>query len=233
MGKTTDKQPRALTPKVLCSLSTTVSLLLLLSGLVSAGDYFADCEKVLPSRDFSGLRAFYEKNKDQPPPDKCFKLNNREYLVTVTDTGRMGQGLYRVNVKEDTIELDSFAPNIKIEREFLGANKKRYVLYSWSNLHRGQYVSGYDVLFLTPKTAGKSWKTSGLFTVSADPEDGLCGSRIKAGKAGSFAGFEIQGEGTDNVRIVFTVVEQDCATLRKVRARKVFSRSGADFKLEP
>jgi hypothetical protein len=220
--------------KLIYSLSIIVFLVLLLSRLVVAGNYFVDCEKALRSKDFSGLHAFYERNKDQPPPDKCFKMNNNEYLITVVDTGRIGQGLYYVNIKENKAQLDegSYTPNMKIEHEFLGKNKKRYALYSWSNLHGGNYETGYAVLFLTPKSDGKSWKTSSLFSVLGDPEGGLCGDRIKTGKAGSVEGFKISGEGTEKVKIVFTVIEQDCKTLKTTTARKVFSQSGPEFRLE-
>jgi hypothetical protein len=59
-----------------------------------AESFIIDCGEALSQKGFLKLTEYYDKHPDEPQPDMCFRLNNYEFLVTVTAIGRVGQGLY-------------------------------------------------------------------------------------------------------------------------------------------
>ncbi len=70
----------------------------------ASNNFFMECDKVLEKKEFLSLKAYYDKHPDEPHPDMCFRLNNNEFLITVTGTGRVFQGLYYFNSKEEKLE---------------------------------------------------------------------------------------------------------------------------------
>ena len=220
--------------------------LLIYGKNVTASNFFIECDKALEKKEFLSLKAYYDKHPDEPHPDMCFRLNNNEFLVTVTSTGRVFQGLYYLNSKEEKLEEPGGGgPNIEVKEEFLGNNNKRYVLLGWSNLSHGNYDYGFDILNLIPKGEGKPFIVYNLLYVNEDPTSGLCGAwsskdksgkveihqNVKEGKKESIKGYEIQHQGTENVQIVFTIIEQDCTTLKKRTYQKPFRLVDGVFKL--
>lgn len=221
-------------------------LILLFSSVGFADNFFIPWDQALKKSEYTSLKKYYETHPDDQigiPPDQCFRLNNNEYLVIVTATGRMGQGLYYLNLKNGTFELHKHRaiPGIEIVQEFIATNQKRYVLLKWSNLHHGDLSNGYDILNLVPKKMG-TYELYNLFWVSEDPEVGLCGEwsstdetgqvkhflKIKEGKTQSIEGYEIKNteEGT---KIIFFIKEQDCKTLNTRSFKKTYTLSEKKF----
>lgn len=221
-------------------------LILLFSSVGFADNFFIPWDQAIKKSEYTSLKKYYETHPDDQidiPPDKCFRLNNNEYLVTVIATGRMGQGLYHLNLKNGTFELHNHRaiPSIQIAQEFIASNQKRYVLLKWSNLHHGDWSHGYDILNLVPKNMG-TYDIYNLFWVSEDPLVGLCGegssidekgqtihfSNIKEGKTESIEGYEIKNteEGT---KIIFSIQEQDCKTLKSRFYKKIYVLSNKKF----
>jgi len=199
--------------------------------------FFIDCYNAFALKEFSALREFYDKHTEETKPDKCFKLNNNEFLVTVTDTGRIAQGLYLTDIKKDKIEMENgYIAGIKVERELVGKKKKRYVLLSYSDLHAGYWSKGYFILNLIPRTEKKPYILYSLFNASEDPVDGLCGEKrerfIKeAENAETINSYEIQNEGTEDVTLLFYITEENCKTLKKRTYTKKFKLADGIFKL--
>jgi len=223
---------------LLCSLSFTDA------EKVYAEGFFMDCEAAFKLKEFSVLQEFFDKHSDEPRPEQCFRLNNSEFLVIITDTARAGQGLYFVNIKRNKMEIDGGYALMGVEREFLGKNKKRYVLLANSNLGGGSYSYGYSILNLVPRTySGKPYIVYSLFYVSEDPESGLCGEmlstwggettktvKIKEGTTEQINSYKILNEGTENVTIIFNITEQNCKTLVKKPYTKTFKIVNGEFK---
>jgi hypothetical protein len=220
--------------------------LLIYGSNVTASNFFIECDKALEKKEFLPLKKYYDKHPDEPHPDMCFRLNNNEFLVTVTSTGRVFQGLYYFNSKEEKLGRgEGGGPNIEVKEEFLGKNNKRYVLLSWSNLSHGDWDYGFDILNLIPKREGKPFIVYNLLYVNEDPVSGLCGAwsskdksgkierhqNFKEGKKESIKGYKIIDQGTENVRIVFTITEQDCKTLEERTYQKTFHLVDGAFKL--
>ena len=217
------------------------------TGQVSAGQFFQECSEAIEKPEFSALKKYLDSNPELPQPDKCFRLNNYQFLVTVTDTGRVAQGLYYYDAKTDTYGLDdgSYMANIKVVQEFMGPNNKRYVLLSFSNLSRGDWWLGYSILNLTPTKDGKSYVHYSLLSWSEDPVSGLCGhwtstdratgktelhKNKSTGTASSIKKPQIASEGTESVQIIFTVTEQNCETSQRNTYNRTFALSDGAFK---
>ncbi len=189
---------------------------------VSADDFFIECDEVIEQPKFSSLKKYYETHSGEPKPDMCFRLNDNEYLVTVTNIDRMAQGLYYYNSINNEMELYRAMPLIDVIDEFEGKGKKRYVILSWSNLHQRGWSYGYAILDLISQKGAKPFVVYDLLTVSEDPVSGLCGEwspygekkrSRNEGRMQKINGYEIDDEETKKVSIVFSMSEQDCETL--------------------
>ncbi len=227
-------------------LRVILSALVLLSSSAHAGNFFQNCSDVLPTPGFDVLQSYLQSKPDAPVPGKCFRLNNQQFLMTITETGRVAQGLYYFDAKTNTFGLSEgrFMPNIEVVREFIGLNNKRYVLLSSSNLSQGTWDRSYSVLNLVPMRDGKSYIHYGIVSWSEDAESGLCGHRIstdpKTGKtelhketatgtASSFANPEVTAEGTDAISLAFPVTEQNCETSELRNYKKIFRLKDGRF----
>jgi hypothetical protein len=206
--------------------------MLTFAGQAPANQFFQECSEALEKPEFVTLRRYLDSKPELPRPNKCFRLNNNQFLVTVTSTGRVSQGLYYYDAKTNTYGLDggSYMPNVDVVQEFTGPHNKRYVLLAASNLSRGNWWQGYSILNLMPTKEGKSYVHYSLVSSTEDPESGLCGTRITTGKASSVKEPRITNEGTESVEIIFFVTVQDCVTSEIMTYSRTFSLNGGAFK---
>jgi hypothetical protein len=230
----------------------SLGLIMLLSGALAANavladNYFQACDMALQNPEFRVLQQYLAANPELPHPSQCFRLNNYQFLMTVTDTGRVAQGLYYFDGKMKKLGLSEgrYMPNVDVVNEFLGPNKKRFVLLHSSNLHSGAYDQLYSILHLIPTKDGKSYTHYNLISWSEDGESGLCGhststdrvtgrtemyKRIPEGKASSVSKPAIYKEGTDAINIQFTFTEQDCKTSEQKTYTRTFRLTDGAFK---
>lgn len=206
-----------------------------LVGSAHAQNFFEPCDAALKTAPYKSLREYLQAHEAELVPDMCFRLSNSEFLLTVTDTPRISQGLYHYDAKANKFDLSDgrSRPNVRVKREFEGEAKKRFVLFSWSNLHQGNWSSGYEILNLISKKEDRSFVVYGLLGMSEDPQSGFCGSNfVTSGKTDAVTAVKVLNEGTENVRIVFDVTEQDCSTKMFREAKRVFSLINGIFKEE-
>ncbi len=217
------------------------------AGQASANQFFQECSEAIDKPEFSALKKYLNSRQDLPHPDKCFRINNYQFLVTVTDTGRVAQGLYYYDAKANTYGLDGggYMPNIDVVQEFMGPNNKRYALLYASNLSRGGWWQGYSILNLIPTKDGKSYVHYSLLSWSEDPESGLCGhwistdrvtgktelhKKISSGTASSIEKPQIVNEGMASIQMIFPVTEQNCETSERKTYNRTFVLSDGVFK---
>jgi hypothetical protein len=198
---------------------------------VRADNFFIECDVVFEESKYSPLKKYYESHPGEPKPDMCFRLNDNEYLITVTNIDRIAQGLYYYNSTKGEMELYRSMPLIDVKEEFVGGNNKRYVLLSWSNLHQRGWSYGYAILNLISQRGEKPFVVYDLLTVNEDPVSGLCGEwiskgekkrSVNEGQMQKIDGYEIVNEDTKKVSIVFSVSEQDCKTLEIRAFQRIF-----------
>ena len=227
-------------------------LILTFSSQVFASNFFKNCDAVLDKPEFQKLNEFFStndkfNNTDNPlPPDMCFRLNNNYFLFTIVDTGNLSQGLYFYNEKTDKFGQDEgkYYPNIAIEKEFLGAHNKKFVLLSGGMLKHGNLQHWFTILNLTPTKTGKPYIHYDLIDAVENGDSGMCGevsqdSRnydkdfipmyVSAGKATAISSYKIFNEGTGAVNIVFDVKEQNCKTMVQKNLKKTFALKDGRF----
>jgi len=213
-----------------------LALLYIISDITYASEpYFRRCDSVLESLDFKPLKLFYDSRPNQARPDDCFRLNKSEFLVTVTNAGRIDQGLYFYDANDNSYELvgGHYWPEISIKREFIGGNQKRFVLISTSNLSRGNWEYGYRILYLVPGKKIESFAVKDLLFAKENPVSGFCGHDSDGVElndiATSINGFDIVDEGSEKVRVQFNVEEEDCKTGIHRKYNRVFMPQGGGF----
>jgi hypothetical protein len=68
-------------------------------------------------------------------------------------------------------------------------------------------------------------------STSEDPQSGFCGTNsVTSGKTDAVKAVMVLNEGTESVRIVFDVTEQDCSTKKFREAKRVFGLIDGIFK---
>ena len=201
-------------------------LSLVTSSATAQGPFFINCDDAFKKPSFLVLAKYFKQNDKNLPPDKCFRLNDRQYLVTVTKAVQIDAGLYVFDATKKTFERHN--GDDEVVREFVGKNHKRYVLLRWSYLSHGDYEYGYDILQLTPKLQeGLPIVVYNLLWVTEDPGAGLCVENVRPddqvhGMASHITGYQIVNEGTEHVQIVVNLKQQDCKTSQIKTVNKKF-----------
>ncbi|WP_152224173.1 hypothetical protein [Pseudomonas sp. SCB32] len=193
-------------------LRATTVLMLLLTSTANAGSWFQPCETALTTPPFRKLNDFYLTHSEEHKPELCFRLNDREFLVTLDDTGRVLQGLYYFNATDGTYAFPDgyYRANLSVPLEFDGPNKKHFALLLTNNLHGGVWDAVYEVLYLKPKKEGKAFELEELFYVNQDPGVGMCGERVLNGVAANVDSVNVENERTAKTTLVFKLTEQSC-----------------------
>jgi hypothetical protein len=209
-------------------------IILFFPNTVRSQTYFVDCDTAFKQKEFSPLAEYFKKQPyTEHSPDQCFKLNNREFLVTVTDAARIAQGLYFCDINKASCSLHNHisTPAIKIERDFTGENGKRFVLISWSNLHSGNLNYGYDVLYLVPRTNKYPFIIEHIISVNESPTNGLCSyeTDVVPPAAESIESYKVKNEGTKQMTLEFKIANQNCKTNFNTLRTVIFSYIDGKF----
>ena len=135
--------------------------LLAAAGTAHATAFFEPCESALKTPAFNALQVFYAGQPELPKPDACFRLNNREFLVVVTDTAPIAQGLYFFDARTGSYDFPDGARRrgISVAMEFDDRSGKHFALLKTSALGGGEWFTGYQVLLLLRRHCGccSSW----------------------------------------------------------------------------
>jgi hypothetical protein len=218
-------------PVSVFNLILIVSCIALAPASRASEVFFHTCVDVLATPSFAPLHNFYLSNPDQPAPDSCSRLNDTEFLVTVTNTGPIAQGLYFFDAKQAIYRFPdgAYREGIKVETEFVGPNHKRFVLLSESFLKNGTWTETYELLYLVPGKGDRSFQLQRLFSVAQDSEQGLCRSGHSSGVASAVSGYKVAADGTQHTKLIFNLEAQDCSTKAKHNYEKIFEAKDVGF----
>lgn len=184
---------------------------------------FADAEKFIKFRDNPEEQKQLESfvSKKVGPPDSYFEISNNKYLVSITSVGRIGQGLYFVNLNNSHIErIVGGFPKLK---NVLRNESIAVLIFANTGLNRGQMWTQYYVLnFLHSKATGPPYEKSNLIYVVEDGESGLCGGdknrakSINLSKATIISSYSFIDKNNDSIPdIIFNIDEMDCQSWEK------------------
>lgn len=202
--------------------------LLAAAGTAQATTFFEPCESALQTQPFKALQEFYASKPEPERPTSCFRLNDREFLVILPELARRTAGLYAFDARTRHYQLVNaqFSPNLRVRFEFDGPNRKHFALLESSDMHRGDYASGYEVLFLTPKSSGQVFARQPLVETHAGgdspcPPDAMTATSIE--------GLRVENEGTEHTRLVFDITITRCSDGKASRNQKRFGWNGQRF----
>lgn len=210
-----------------------IILLYSIMSVANAGEpFFHRCDRALGTLPFQPLREFYLTHKEEARPESCFRLNKKEFLVTVMDTGRLSQGLYYLNTNTGSYEFPdgTYRAGISVDREFEGPNKKRFAILRTSDLHLGNWSVMYELIYLIPQTKGYPFQIQDLLYVNEDPVSGMCGDTIKKGNTTSVKHLRVEKEGTPATALVFLINNQACPNGKEESYERRFTWSKGMFR---
>jgi hypothetical protein len=198
--------------------------LLAVTGAARATTFFEPCASALQKPAFKALQALYAGQPELPKPDACFRLNNREFLVTVSDTAPIAQGLYYFDARTGSYQFPDGAQRrgISVKMEFDDRFGKHFALLETSSLSGGEWFTGYQVLFLQPGKGAASFSLQPVLEVQADPESGLCGTHVRKGSAANVNSVHSDSDG----QLVFQMEEQRCPDGAPHKVEKRFAWDG-------
>jgi hypothetical protein len=208
-------------------LAAVIAISILITPSVHAKEkpFFVPFESAILKPEFVKLAAYLKSNPNEPEPDECFCLNRYEFLLTVTNAGRIQQGLYYFNAQNEKMEQvgSAIRENIKIFKEFIGPNKKRFVLLQ-SSFSRHGYGVVYTILQLVPKSEGSYALTELLYSFQSPwVDDDIC-DNFDPGEAKGWTVQEptIYDVGKASVRLEFQITEENCKTMEHTEYKRIF-----------
>jgi len=157
-------------------------------------------------------------------PYTYYPFDNNLVLINVSNTGRMGQGVYVVDTVAKKAQRALFGlPNV-IERTHEWWLIKTLTM----SRHTGMVVS-YDLLHINNDSkAFGGLKTTKIISSQEDGEAGLCGSRERAKQFGwestnSINSYNLEQIETNRYILSFNITEQNCETMTEEKSQIKYS----------
>lgn len=155
-------------------------------------------------------------------PDGYLKLDRGKFLMPITNTGRIGQGLYYADIhSREIMRVVGGLPGI---RRFSSKDGYTWILISSLGMHRGAMSTAFSAVHIRAGAHARP-TTQSLICVVEDSEAGRCGrgKLIGISTAGEIHGYEIRdinGDGFEDV--IFKLTQTDCTTGRTNSAQRRF-----------
>lgn len=205
-----------------------ILLMLATIGQAQATTFFEPCKAALETPPFKALKTFLAGKPELAQPDTCFRLNDREFLLTVPDAGRRVEGLYSFDAQSRQYDLvDSmFSPGLKVRLEFDGPGHKHFALLESQDMNAGDWSTTYEALYLTPKSSGRVFARQ-LLVETHQGGDGPCPPGGKT--ASSLEKLQLENEDTDHMQLVFNLKLQRCSDGKTTHTQRRFSWTGKGF----
>jgi uncharacterized protein len=162
-------------------------------------------------------------------PDGYLKLDRGKFLMPITNTGRVAQGLYYADLRNR--EIVRVVGGLAGVVRFASKDGYTWILISSLSLHRGVMSTEFAAVHIDAGARVKP-TTQFLISVVEDGETGGCGrgKSINITTAGKIHGYEtrdINGDGFEDV--IFRLSETDCATGRTTSKEKRFIYERGSF----
>lgn len=152
------------------------------------------------------------------PQNGCIQIDRDRFFIIVSDTAKIKQGLYIVDVAENTVDR-IIAGLPKIDGEYKRGNTHWLLLHS-IYLQHGIMSQSYFALIVDPTKNGKELvKNCPLVCCEQNGETGFCGTSIEHAKereleetcsVSALDIIDVNNDGMDE--IVFLITEMDCCT---------------------
>jgi hypothetical protein len=169
----------------------------------------------------------------------CLRLTNKEFVVfrgsnLILERPFQYCGVNRV----PACEPEPFLPySFDVEREFVGANGKRFMLWKTYRYRQGVYNHGYGIASLVPKSVETRGfdvyaLAGGVIFRGEDPSSSdPC--QEQGDEATEITSYELLGEGTADVELRFTERIVNCKTKEEALRSKRYRPRNGKFELVP
>jgi hypothetical protein len=173
-------------------------------------------------------------------PDRYMALDTQRYLVIVTQTSPIGQGLYFVDMERKyTAKVLGGVPDIPAFS--VRAGEPLWLLVSAGGMTRGVMWTQFSALQWHRDLQGhRTFQHSWLVYGKEDGESGACGSSRERAKSigldkasivNAYVLKDLNGDGVDDIS--FAITEVDCTTGEKTEATKNYLFSQQGFQEQP
>jgi len=188
-----------------------------------------ECGKNMKTAPFSALKKFYE-DIGGLDADDCFKLSEKEFLLFVNSTGRVGQGIYFVNTASNEMKMDEDYGYglVELIEDFSDKQGIRHLFIVSVNMIRGRYSESFDVVTVVPDGKGKPYIIQNLVDTLASDSGGCEDLGENDKKADRVLSRKIDKEQED-IAIVFDIKEQDCKTKEMRTYKRTFKLTDKKF----
>ena len=183
------------------------------------------------------LVSMFEK---YPPPSfakaehlySYLPVGDAQYLVTTSGSHPQTNGIFLVDLHADSLrQLISGDYEVR-ESRVLPREGKWFLVESSGGLHGAGGTALTAIVVMRTASGKVNVDAKDLVAVSWDMEQGLCGTRLKDGKAGEIGPYSVADDGKRPV-ISVEVTEQDCRTQKIQRKHLRFSLRGRSFEPAP
>jgi hypothetical protein len=169
----------------------------------------------------------------------CLRLTNKEFVVFRGDNLILERPFQYCAVQRvPECEPEPFRPySFDVQREFTGANGKRFMLWKTYRYARGVYSHGYGIASLVPKSVESRGfdvyaLTSGAIFRGEDPSTADPCQDL-GDEATEITGYELLGESTAEVELRFTERVVNCKTQEETPRLKRYRPRNGKFELLP
>jgi hypothetical protein len=206
-------------------------------GVAQSKSLFINCEYALQTREYAPLRAVIpEKLRES---SGCLRLTNQEFVLFAQPGFREGPFFYcDLRSPSPTCEQVGFAPySFDDKQEFTGAKGKKYMLWFTSRISQGYYSDGYGIFSLVPRSMQPRGfdiyaLAGGRFFHGEDPSSSdPC--RDSSSEVNEITGYQLFGEGTQNVELVFTEKVINCVSKEQTLRERRYRPKNGKFELLP
>lgn len=184
----------------------------------------------LSDREVDQLEILFSETR-YPSPDGYLKVDRGKFLVPITNTAPIGQGLYFADIRHRKIlRLIGGLPDINA---FASKDGFFWILFQSSGTHRGVMSTEFTAIHLVASDSGEvKPRTQRLLSVSEDGVAGGCGRGVAIGittahKVRDYRVSDIDDDGFED--IVLSLTEVDCATGRTKSFQKKFVYKNGTF----
>lgn len=198
---------------------------------------FTPCAVALPTAAFAPLRAVIPEHL--AGSSGCLRLTNQEFLLFNQPDGP-GNPFHYCDLRTAPPackEEPHWFYTFEINEQFTGAHGQRFMLwYTWQ-MKRGVMTDGYGIVSLVPKSQAargfEIYALSGGYIFKGEDPSTADPCRDLSEDATEITGYELRGDGSEDVELRFNKRTIDCQTRQESLSALRYRPKTGRFELVP
>jgi hypothetical protein len=207
------------------------ALVLVAGGARGSEPFFPLCTQVLDKPAYAQIAGYRAAHADMPHPNRCFRLDDREFLLSFKAAGDAWEGLYYFDARKQKLERpDGYQrEEVEVVQEFDGPNGKHLAIIS-STFRQGmsQEIT-YEAVYLKPRAEGRTFELQRLLSTQGVADADPCSARMRDGEATAVTSVIVEGAGTQDATLVFNLKSRQCPNGEVKNVARRFRWNGRAF----